>query len=72
MSLPQLWVRYWVGIYTKGLGRALHALTRDKWETELVSAAGEPGDADEGEEGDVSSVECDSSSDVDDERVTAM
>ena len=36
-----------------------------------MSAAGELGDADEGEGGNVS-VECDSSSDVDNELVTAM
>ena len=69
---PELRVRYWVGIYTEELGRALRAVTRDESETEPVSAAREQGDADEREGGDVSSVECDSSSDVDDELVTAM
>ena len=37
-----------------------------------MSAAREPGDAGDGKEGDISSMECDSSSDVDDELVTAM
>ena len=69
---PELRVRYWVGVYTEELGRALHALTRDEWGAEPVSAAGGPEDADDGGEGDVSSVECDSSSDVDYELVAAM
>ena len=48
---PELRVRYWVGVYTEELGRALHALTHDEWETEPVSAAGGPEDADDGGEG---------------------
>ena len=39
---PGLPVRYWVGTYSEELGRELHALTRDEWGTETVSAAGEP------------------------------
>ena len=37
-----------------------------------MSAAGEPKDANDRGEGNVSSVECDSSSDMDDELVAAM
>ena len=54
------------------IGRALHALTHDEWGAEPGSAAGGPGGSDDGGESDVSSVECDSSSDVDDELVAAM
>ena len=59
-------------MYSEELGCTLHALTRDEWGTEPVLAAGEPGDADEDKGGDVSSVDCDSSSDVDDDLVAAM
>ena len=55
--VPELRVWYSVGMYTEELGRALHALTRYEWGTEPMSAAGEPADADEDEEGDVSSVD---------------
>ena len=69
---PELRARYSVGFYTKKLGRTLHALTRDEWETELVSAAGGPEEADNRGEGGVSSVECDSSSEVGNELMAAM
>ena len=69
---PELRVRYWVGVYTEELGCALHALTRDEWGAEPGSAAGGPGASDDGGESDVSSVECDSSSDVNDELVAAL
>ena len=50
-----------VGIYSEELGRALDAMTCDELETEMMSAARGPEDADDSGEGDVSSVECDSS-----------